>query len=91
MEVAFYGGSFTGIDKAIQGSLAVPLKYKEEGKIQGIRLSTRPDYIDHEILSLLKEYKVDTIELGVQSLCDDVLEKVEEAIIAIRSMWPLNY
>lgn len=76
VEVAFYGGSFTGIDKAIQRKLlAVPLKYKEEGKIQGIRLSTRPDYIDHEILSLLKEYKVDTIELGVQSLCDDVLEK----------------
>lgn len=76
VEVAFYGGSFTGIDKDIQRKLlSVPLKYKEEGKIQGIRLSTRPDYIDHEILTLLKEYKVDTIELGVQSLKDDVLLK----------------
>jgi len=76
VEVAFYGGSFTGIDKAIQRRLlSVPLKYKKEGKIQGIRLSTRPDYIDHDILCLLKEYDVDTIELGVQSLCDDVLKK----------------
>ena len=76
VEVAFYGGSFTGIDRDIQRKLlSVPLKFKEEGRIQGIRLSTRPDYIDHEILNLLKEYKVDTIELGVQSLNDDVLVK----------------
>lgn len=74
VEVAFYGGSFTGIDKNIQRELlSVPLKFKEEGRIHGIRLSTRPDYIDHEILALLKEYRVDTIELGVQSLNDDVL------------------
>lgn len=76
IEVAFYGGSFTGIDKDIQRELlSVPLKYKENGKVHGIRLSTRPDYIDDEILTLLKEYKVDTIELGVQSLKDDVLIK----------------
>lgn len=76
IEVAFYGGSFTGIDKDIQRKLlSVPLKFKEQGRIHGIRLSTRPDYIDHEILKLLKEYKVDTIELGVQSLNDDVLLK----------------
>lgn len=76
VEVAFYGGSFTGIDKDIQRKLlSVPLRYKEAGRIQGIRLSTRPDYIDHEILGLLREYKVDTIELGVQSLHDDVLFK----------------
>lgn len=76
IEVAFYGGSFTGIDKSIQRRLlSVPLKFKEQGMIHGIRLSTRPDYIDHEILKLLKEYKVDTIELGVQSLNDDVLLK----------------
>ena len=72
--MAFYGGSFTGIDKDIQKELLeIPLKYKNKGKIDGIRLSTRPDYIDEEILDLLKEYKVDTIELGVQSLNDDVL------------------
>ena len=76
VEVAFYGGSFTGIDKEIQRSLlSIPVKYKNEGRINGIRLSTRPDYIDQEILDLLKEYKVDTIELGVQSLKDEVLNK----------------
>ena len=76
VEVAFYGGSFTGIDKEIQRSLlSIPVKYKNEGRINGIRLSTRPDYIDQEILDLLKEYKVDTIELGVQSLNDEVLNK----------------
>lgn len=76
IEVAFYGGSFTGIDKDIQRRLlSVPFEFKKQGKINGIRLSTRPDYIDEEILTLLKEYSVDTIELGVQSLKDDVLKK----------------
>ncbi len=76
VEVAFYGGSFTGIEKEIQKELlAVPLEYKDRGIIDGIRLSTRPDYIDEDILNLLKEYKVDTIELGVQSLDDIVLNK----------------
>ena len=76
VEVAFYGGSFTGIKKEIQEELlSVPFKFKEEGRIDGIRLSTRPDYIDEEILGLLKKYKVDTIELGVQSMDDEVLYK----------------
>lgn len=76
IEVAFYGGSFTGINKEIQKRLlSVPLEYKRKGKINAIRLSTRPDYIDDEILTILKEYEVDTIELGVQSLIDEVLYK----------------
>lgn len=74
VEVAFYGGSFTGIPKEIQRELlSIPLEFKNQGRIKAIRLSTRPDYIDDDILNLLKEYDVDTIELGVQSLCDDVL------------------
>ncbi|MBZ2173903.1 radical SAM protein [Schnuerera sp. xch1] len=76
IEVAFYGGSFTGIQNSIQKELlAVPFEYKNKGKIDAIRLSTRPDYIDKEVLNLLNEYKVDTIELGVQSLNDEVLNK----------------
>ncbi len=75
VEVAFFGGSFTGIDRDIQEELlSVPYRYKNVGKIQGIRLSTRPDYIDVDILELLKKYTVDTIELGVQSLSQDVLD-----------------
>lgn len=76
IEVAFYGGSFTGIDQEVQKELlSIPLKYKNKNKINAIRLSTRPDYINEEILELLKAYKVDTIELGVQSLEDEVLDK----------------
>lgn len=74
IEVAFYGGSFTAIDIDIQSKLLeVPYRYKEEGRIQKIRLSTRPDTINHEILENLAKYKVDIIELGVQSLDEDVL------------------
>lgn len=76
IEVAFYGGSFTAIDIEVQKDLLkVPLEYKKEGIIDEIRLSTRPDAIDDFILKHLKEYKVDTIELGVQSLNDEVLDK----------------
>ena len=74
IELAFYGGSFTAIHMDIQSQLLeIPYKYKEKGIIQEIRLSTRPDAIDGEILNNLKKYKVDTIELGVQSLDEDVL------------------
>lgn len=73
-EVAFYGGSFTAIDPGQQNELLdVALEYKNAGKIQGIRLSTRPDAISCEILDNLKSKKVTEIELGVQSMCDDVL------------------
>ena len=74
MEAAFYGGSFTGLDIDEQSAyLAVTMEYKEKGLIDKIHLSTRPDYIDREILDNLKAYGVDTIELGVQSFDDDVL------------------
>ncbi len=75
-EVAFFGGSFTGIDIEVQKSLLeVAYKYIEEKKIDGIRISTRPDYINKEILKMLKNYKVKTIELGVQSANDYILKR----------------
>lgn len=74
IEVAFYGGSFTGINIETQKELLKVVKiYKDKGKINKIRLSTRPDYINNNILEYLKEYGVDIIELGVQSLDNDVL------------------
>ncbi|WP_321328979.1 radical SAM protein [uncultured Ilyobacter sp.] len=74
-EVAFFGGTFTGISINLQRDyLSVVKRYIDEGKIDGIRMSTRPDYISHEILLMLKEYGVTTIELGVQSLDTKVLE-----------------
>lgn len=74
IEVAFYGGSFTAIPIEKQSEfLKVAHKYKEKGLVKYIRLSTRPDAIDHEILKNLKKYGVDIIELGVQSLDEEVL------------------
>lgn len=74
VEVAFYGGSFTAIDKNIQSELlSVAFKYKKKGLVNNIRLSTRPDCIDTDTLDNLKKFGVDIIELGVQSLDDGVL------------------
>jgi len=76
IEIGFYGGSFTGIDKDEQiRFLTEANKYIATGKVRSVRLSTRPDYINEEILEYLKYYNVSTIELGVQSLDDEVLEK----------------
>ncbi len=75
-EVAFFGGSFTGIDIELQNRLlGAAYDYIKEKKIDGIRISTRPDYIDKETLKRLKKYKVRTIELGVQSTNDYILNK----------------
>ncbi|MGL4913668.1 MAG: elongator complex protein 3 [Romboutsia sp.] len=74
VEIAFFGGSFTAIDVDIQKSLlSVAKEYVDKGVVHDIRMSTRPDCIDQEILSMLKEYKTSIIELGVQSLDEDVL------------------
>lgn len=74
IELAFFGGSFTGMDPENQKVyLAAARRHREEGNINGIRLSTRPDYISRESLTLLAEHGVTTIELGVQSLDDTVL------------------
>jgi len=72
--IAFFGGSFTGMSMAEQERyLQVVFPYLERGDISGIQLSTRPDYINLEILQLLKNYGVSIIELGAQSLDDEVL------------------
>ena len=74
IEVAFFGGSFTGLPIEEQSAfLAVASEYKAEGLIDKIHMSTRPDYIDPAILDNLRAYGADTIELGVQSFDDDVL------------------
>lgn len=75
-EIAFFGGSFTAIDRNYMLSLlqaAAP--YLQDNTFSGIRISTRPDAIDEDILSILKEYGVTTIELGAQSMNDQVLRQ----------------
>lgn len=73
-EIAFFGGSFTAIDRGYMISLleaAAP--YVKSGKFHGIRISTRPDAIDDDVLALLKSYGVTAIELGAQSMDNNVL------------------
>ena len=76
IEVAFFGGSFTAIEKEKQEELLqVAYEYIKNGQVESIRISTRPDCINKEILKMLKKYKVKTIELGVQSANDYILKR----------------
>ena len=74
VEIAFFGGSFTGIDRNLMTELLeIGYSYIKSGRVVGIRCSTRPDYIDVEVLEILKKYGVKVIELGLQSIDEEVL------------------
>ena len=74
VEIAFFGGSFTGIDRPLMRRLLeIANSYVLSGRVSGLRCSTRPDYIDGEILAELKKYGMQVIELGLQSIDDSVL------------------
>lgn len=73
-EIAFFGGSFTAIDRGYMTELLqAAYPYVKSGRFKGIRLSTRPDCIDDSVLEILKSYGVTAIELGAQSMTDSVL------------------
>lgn len=73
-QLAFYGGSFTAIPVPQQTALlAAAKRHLDAGEIDAVRLSTRPDAIDGAVLVRLREYGVETVELGAQSMCDEVL------------------
>lgn len=73
-EIAFFGGSFTAIPRDYMiGLLSATHEFVGEGKLHGIRISTRPDYIDDEVLDILRAHGVTSIELGAQSMRDSVL------------------
>lgn len=73
-QIAFFGGSFTGIDRGLMCRLLeVATGFVKRGRVSSIRLSTRPDLIDAEVLELLSRYPVQTIELGIQSTNEAVL------------------
>ena len=74
VEIAFFGGSFTGIDYELMVSLLdIAYGYVKAGRVNSIRCSTRPDYINGQILDTLKRYGVKVIELGLQSISEPVL------------------
>jgi histone acetyltransferase (RNA polymerase elongator complex component) len=76
VQVAFYGGSFSGLPAKRQDELLEAVRpFLEQGRVQEIRLSTRPDYIDNERLALLIRHRVGIIELGAQSCDDQVLQQ----------------
>lgn len=77
-EIAFFGGSFTAIERGYMISLLdAASEFTGIDGFKGIRISTRPDFIDREILDILKEYGVTSIELGAQSMKNKVLEANE--------------
>ncbi len=77
-EIAFFGGSFTAVNRTYMIELlSAASEFVGKGKFKGIRISTRPDYIDDEVLYILKKYGVTSIELGAQSMSDRVLEANE--------------
>ncbi len=79
VEIAYFGGSFTGIDRELMIYLLdVAEDYivnprEDRARVTGIRMSTRPDYINDDIIKILSHYHVETVELGLQSMCDDIL------------------
>ena len=92
-EIAYFGGSFTGIDRGLMCRLLdVAQSYVDQGRVKSIRLSTRPDMIDSEILKILGAYSVNWIELGLQSMDDTVLQAsrrghtAEQAELACRQV-----
>lgn len=73
-EIAFFGGSFTGIDRALMlWLLKLGKEYIDAGRVSSLRCSTRPDYINAEVVKILREYGMKTVELGIQSVSDKVL------------------
>lgn len=73
-ELAFYGGSFTGLPVGLQEELlSLARNLKGKNVIHKVRLSTRPDYIDENVIKRLLKYQVSTVEIGVQSLDEEVL------------------
>ncbi len=97
-QIAFYGGSFTAMKREDQLCYLKEVRpFLSSGLIDSIRISTRPDALDEEILSLLKEYGVKTIELGVQSMIDEVLllarrgHSVKDTISAVLRLKQLEF
>jgi histone acetyltransferase (RNA polymerase elongator complex component) len=74
VQIAFYGGNFLGLKKGyIERLLNVSAKFVKNKRIDAIRFSTRPDTIDHDRIETIKNYPVTTVEIGAQSMDDEVL------------------
>ena len=75
VQIAFFGGNFLGLNsEEIKSLLDTSAEFVRDGRVDGIRFSTRPDTINERSLDIIKDYPVRTVELGVQSMDDHVLE-----------------
>lgn len=91
VELGFFGGNFTGIELEEQQRLFSLIKpYCDNGSIREVRLSTRPDYINEEIIDFLLKNNVTTVELGVQSLDEDVLNTIQRGYTPQQVMNAVN-
>ncbi len=83
VQIAFFGGSFTGIDEELMIKLlSVGKEYIDAGYVSSLRCSTRPDYINERILDILHRYGMRTVELGIQSTSDEVLAAAKRGHVA---------
>jgi histone acetyltransferase (RNA polymerase elongator complex component) len=86
-QIAFFGGNFLGLDPtAVASLLSSAQGFVKAGRVDGIRFSTRPDSIDRRRLDLLSPYSVGTVELGVQSMIDDVLHRCRRGHTAAQTV-----
>lgn len=94
VQISFYGGTFLGLDaRYVQMALRVATEYVKKGAVDSLRFSTRPDSIDISRLNLLEPFPVKTIEIGIQSMDNGVLqlagrghtaEETEEAVVLLK-------
>lgn len=86
-QIAFYGGNFLGLETDhIMSLLQVAARFVSAGKVDSVRFSTRPDTIYKEKIGLLRNFPISIIELGVQSMDDNVLALVVR-IILLSVIW----
>lgn len=90
-ELAFYGGSFTALPLDLQAYYLTPARRAlVEGRLGSVRVSTRPDCISPQIMALLRRYGVGTVELGVQSMQDEVLQRARRGHTAAQALAALR-
>lgn len=76
-EISFYGGTFTALSREkMMNYIKKGVEFVENGTVNALRCSTRPDEIDEERVEILKNNHFETVELGVQSMSENLLDKM---------------
>ncbi len=91
MQIAFYGGNFLGLkSEEVKSLLESAAEFVRDGQVDGIRFSTRPDTINERSLAIIKDYPVSTVELGVQSMDDQVLAQAGRGHSVLDTVWAVE-